>query len=75
MAYRLKEFVVSWFTRYAFGSHMSEWLVLAIAILLSFALGIYLLKRIFCLITRERDAGQSESKGEGDKEYWRVHGE
>ena len=64
---------MSWFTRYACGSHMSEWLVLAIVVLLSFALGIALLKLVFWLFTRERDADQS--KGEGDKEYWRVHGE
>ena len=66
---------MSWLTRYAFGSHMSEWLLLAIVILLSFALGIALLKLIFCLFTREHDADQNESKGEGDKEYWRAHGE
>ena len=62
-----------WLTRYAFGSHMSEWHVLAIVILLSFALGIALLKLVFWLIAREHDADQSE--GEGDKEYWGAHGE
>jgi len=34
--YRLKEFVVSWFRRDASGSHEGEWLVLPIAIALSF---------------------------------------
>ena len=64
---------MSWLARYAFGSHMSEWHIVAIVILLSFALGIALLKLIFWLVAREHDADQSE--GEGDKEYWRVHGE
>ena len=64
---------MGWFTRHAFGSHMSEWHVLAIVILLSFALGIALLKLVFWLVAREHDADPSE--GEGDKEYWRVHGE
>ena len=63
---------MNWFTRYVFGSHLSEGLVLAIVISLSFALGIALLKLVFWLLTRERDADQSEGKSE--KEYWRIHG-
>jgi hypothetical protein len=30
--YRLKEFVVNWFRRDAFGSHAGEWLALAIVV-------------------------------------------
>jgi hypothetical protein len=68
----LKEFVVKWFTRYVFGPHVSEWLALAMVIVLSFALGIALLKLVFWLLTRERNA--EEREGKSDKEYWRIHG-
>jgi hypothetical protein len=59
---------VNWFIRYVFGSHASKWLGLAILILLSFALGIALLRIVFWLLARERNADESE------KEYWRIHG-
>ena len=66
--YRLKELVVNWFRRDAFGSHAGEWLALAIVILLSFALCIALSKLVWWLRTRKREADESE------KEYWRIHG-
>jgi hypothetical protein len=66
--YQLKEFVVNWFRRDAFGSHADEWLALAIVILLSFALCIALSRLVWWLRTRKREADESE------KEYWRIHG-
>jgi len=42
--------------------------MLATVILLSFVLGIVLLKLVFSIRTRKRDVDQSE------KEYWRIHG-
>jgi len=68
----LKEFVVNWFRHGAFGSHVGEWLALAMVIFLSFALGIALSKLVFWLLTREPDADESED--ESEKEYWRIHG-
>ena len=66
--YRLKEFVVNWFTRYGFGSHLNEWLALAMVILVSFALCIASLKLALWLPTRKRGTDKSE------KDYWRIHG-
>jgi hypothetical protein len=71
LSYRLKEFVVNWFTRYAFGFHAGEWLALAMGILMSFALCIASLRLALWLLTRKRDTDKSE--GEGEKEYWRIH--
>jgi Zn-dependent protease with chaperone function len=65
--YRLKEFVVNWFRRDAFGSPAGEWLALAVVILLSFALCIALSTLVWWLRTREREAD------EGEKDYWRIH--
>ena len=65
--YRLKENVVNWFRRDAFGSHAGEWLALAIGILVSFALCIALSKLVWWLRRRKREA-------ESEKEYWRIHG-
>jgi hypothetical protein len=61
---------VSWFRNYAFGSRAGEWLALAIVILVSFALCAVSLRLVFWFLTRKRDADE----GEGEKEYWRVHG-
>jgi hypothetical protein len=69
--YRLKEFVVNWFTRYVFGSHVSKWLVLAMVILLALV-GVALLKLVIWLFTPERDA--DETGDESAKRYWRIHG-
>ena len=66
--YRLKELVVNWFRRDAFGSHAGEWLALAIVTLLSFALCIALSILVWWLRTGKREADESE------KEYWRMHG-
>jgi hypothetical protein len=68
LSYRLKEFVVNWFTRYVFGSHISKWIELAIVILVSFALCIASLRLVLWLLTRERDTD------EGEREYRRIHG-
>ncbi len=59
---------MSWLIRHVFGSHVSGWPWLAIVILLSFALGVALLKLVFWLLTRERNVDEIE------KEYWRIHG-
>ena len=67
--YRLRGFVVNWFTRYVFGSHVSKWLGLAMVILVLFALCIAMRLALW-LLTRRRATGQSE----GEKEYWRLHG-
>jgi hypothetical protein len=69
----LKEFGVNWFRHNAFGSHIGEWLALAIIILLSFALSIALLKVVFWLLAHER--GADEREDESEKDYWRMHGE
>lgn len=58
---------MSWFRRDILGSHASEWLALAIIILLSFALYIAVSKRVWWLPSRKREADESE------KEYWSVH--
>jgi hypothetical protein len=68
----LKEFVVNWFRHDAFGSHVGEWLALALAILALFALRIALSRLVFWLLKRERDADERED--ESEKEYWRIHG-
>jgi hypothetical protein len=62
--YRLKEFVVNWFTRYVFGGHVSKWLALAMVALV----GVALLKLVIWLLTPQSDAD------ERDKDYWRIHG-
>jgi hypothetical protein len=67
----LKEFVVNWFRHYGLGFHAGEWLALAMAILLALV-GIALLKLVFGLLTRERDADESDD--ESEKEYWLIHG-
>ena len=61
---------MNWFTNYAFGSRTGELLALAIVVLVSFALCIASLKLVFRFLTRKRCADE----GEGEKEYWSVHG-
>ena len=63
--------MVNWFRNYAFGSRTGELFALAIVVLVSFTLCIASLKLVFWFLTRKRDADE----GEGEKEYWRVHGE
>jgi len=59
---------LNWLIQLALGSHAGGWLALATVVLLSFALGIALVRPVFWLFTRERDADKSE------KDYWRIHG-
>jgi hypothetical protein len=66
--YQSKEFVVNWFRRHAFGSHVGEWLALALVTLLTYALYVALLRLASRLHKRERDTDESES------DYWRIHG-
>ena len=65
--YRLKEFVVNWFTRYVFGCHVNKWL----AVILLALVGVALLKLVIWFLTPERDA--DESGNESEKDYWRIH--
>ena len=62
---------MNWFRNYAFGSRTGELLALAIVVLVSFTFSIASLKLVFWFLTRKRVADE----GEGEKEYWRVHGE
>ena len=61
---------MNWLGNYAFDSRAGEMLALSIVVLVSFALCIASLKVVFWFLTRKRDADE----GEGEKEYWRVHG-
>jgi Kef-type K+ transport system membrane component KefB len=68
----LKEFVVNWFRHDAFGSHVGEWLALALAILVLFAVRIALSRLVFRFLGRKFD--KNESEDETEREYWRIHG-
>jgi hypothetical protein len=59
-----------WFRRCAFGSHAGEWLALALAILVLFALRIALSRLVFWFLQRKRDTDESED----ESDYWRIHG-
>ena len=61
---------MNWFRDYAFGSRTGEWFALATVILVSFALCIASLRLVLWFLTGKRDA----SEGEGEEDYWRVHG-
>ena len=63
--YRLKEFVVNWFSHQRVSFHAGERLALAIVVLL---LGIALLKLVMWLLTPGRN------KDESERDYWRMHG-
>ena len=58
-----------WLTNYAFGSHLVDWLVLAVVAVLTFTACIGARRFVFRVLTHKRD------KGKGEKEYWRIHGE
>ncbi len=58
-----------WLTHYAFGSHLVDWLALAVVVALTPAMRIGGRRFILGLLTRKRDSDKSE------KEYWRMHGE
>ena len=59
---------MNWFRRCVFGSHLGEWLVFALVILVAFALCVALIRLVFRLLKRERNTNESES------DYWRIHG-
>ncbi len=67
---------MNWFRRYAFGSHAGEWIALALAILVLFALPIALSRLVFWFLGRKRntDESEDESEDQSEKEYWRIHG-
>jgi hypothetical protein len=57
-----------WLKNYAFGSHLVDWLALAVVVVLILALRIAARRFIFWLLSQKRD------KNKGQKEYWRIHG-
>lgn len=59
--------------RHAFDFHTREWLALALAVSLSFALCSASIKLVCWLLKRERHTEGSED--ETEKEYWHMHGE
>jgi hypothetical protein len=63
--YRLKEFVVNWFSHHGVSFHAGERLALEIVVLLP---GIALLKLVIWLLTPRRN------KDESERDYWRMHG-
>jgi hypothetical protein len=58
-----------WLTHYSFGSHLVDWLALAVVVVLTLAVRIAARRFIFWLLTHKRDTGN------GEREYWRRHGE
>ena len=58
-----------WLKNYAFGSHLVDWLALAVVVVLILALRIAARRLIFRRLAHKRD------KGKVEKEYWRIHGE
>jgi hypothetical protein len=56
-------------THYEFGSHVVDWLALAVVVVLTLAVRIGTRKLISWVIARKRDSDKSE------REYWRIHGE
>jgi hypothetical protein len=63
-----REFLVTWFRRYAFASHTGEWLAVVMVVLLSFGLCIASSRLALWRLTRKRNANES------DREYWSIHG-
>jgi hypothetical protein len=57
-----------WLTHYAFGSHLVDWLALAVVVVLTLAVRLGARRLILWLLTHKRDSGKS------DAEYWRIHG-
>ena len=55
-------------TNYAFGSHLIDWLALAIVVVLTLAVRTGVRRFIFRLLERKHH------KGKGEREYWRIHG-
>jgi hypothetical protein len=57
-----------WLKNYAFGSHLVDWLALAVVLLVTIALRTSTRRFILWLLTHKHDSGKSE------REYWRIHG-
>ena len=60
--------VVNWLRHDGLGSQASEWLALAIVILLALVPGVALLKLVISRLARARDKDKSE------RDYWHIHG-
>jgi hypothetical protein len=58
-----------WLKNYAFGSHLVDWLALAVVVVLTLAVRIGVRRFVFWLLAQKR------AKGKGEREYWRIHGE
>jgi hypothetical protein len=67
VANRLRRMIMHWPKTYAFGSHLVDWLALAVAIVVTFAAHLGARRFIVGLLTRKRD------KGKGEREYWYKH--
>ena len=57
-----------WLTHYAFGSHLVDWLALAVVVVFTLAVRIGTRRFILWLLTHKRDSDKQE------REYWRIHG-
>jgi hypothetical protein len=57
-----------WLKNYAFGSHLVDWLALAVVVVLTLAVRSGVRRFIFWLLTHKR------AKGKDEREYWRIHG-
>ena len=58
-----------WLTNYAFGSHVADWLAVAVVVVVvAIALRIGTRRFIFWLLTPKCDSDK------GEREYWRIHG-
>jgi hypothetical protein len=57
-----------WLTKYAFGSHLVDWLAAAVGLLVTISWRIGTRRLILWLLTHKHDSGKRE------REYWRVHG-
>jgi len=57
-----------WLTNYGFGSHLVDWLALAVVVVLTLALSVGTRRFIFWVLAHKRDSDKTE------REYWRRHG-
>ena len=56
-------------TNYAFGSHLVDWIALAVLLVLTLTVRTGARKFVCWLLRHKRD------KNKGEREYWRIHGE
>jgi hypothetical protein len=68
VASRLRQIFMHWLTNYGFGSHLVDWLAVAVVVLVTIALRVGTRRFILWRLTHKRDLDKSE------REYWRIHG-